>query len=662
MKKNIKTFISLLMCISILLSAVACNKNNSSLAKHESSSAKESVKENLYEAANHEWIKSHPVNEQNPAVSVFDDLEKNVNKILKKEIEQLENGTTKPSNPEEEKLIRYSKIAKNYEKRNADGLKVIKLYLEKIENMKSISDFQNIALEWTQKKLALPLVFSMEQDGKDATKNALYMRVPLTYLQKGEGYEQQAEAYKNAMSKLVKLAGYRDEDAKKITENAVKFDSLLENNITEMQDDYTPASSYNPKTIDEIKKFSKNLDFEKLFKDLSGKDIKRFSVEDMKYYGSLDLVFNDENLENLKSWLITGLILNSAELTSEEACKLKEKFEEEVYGYVGTKTIEEKTFNEINFTFGHVVGNMYGKKYFGEEAKKDVTNMVKEMIDIYKEKLENNTWLSKETIANAIKKLDTMGIQVGYPEDYGQEYRDFKVDDQASYFENYTSFSEISQKLRYENINEDVDKNAMDMAGYTVNAYYSPSSNKVVFPAAMFQAPFYDKNRSKSANFGAIGAIIGHEISHAFDINGAGYDENGNISSWWTEEDYKKFEEKTKAMVDQWKELEFAGQKLNSEQLLAENIADNGGLSVALEATKKLEDANLEEFFKSWASVWASNQTPEYAKFATENDTHAPKPLRANIQAQNMDEFYETFGITESDPMYRAPEKRVKIW
>ena len=200
------------------------------------------------------------------------------------------------------------------------------------------------------------------------------------------------------------------------------------------------------------------------------------------------------------------------------------------------------------------------------------------------------------------------------------------------------------------------------MSSNTVNAYYNPSLNHICFPAAILQKPFYSLEQSKSENYGGIGAVIGHEISHAFDNNGSQFDENGNLNNWWTKEDYEIFESKAKAMIDLFDGIPFAGDKINGKLTVSENIADAGGLSCALEALKNGGEYNLEEFFINWAKIWRIKARPEFLSMIIKVDVHAPGELRANIQPKNLDDFYTTFGITEKDEMYLEPEKRVNIW
>ena len=279
-----------------------------------------------------------------------------------------------------------------------------------------------------------------------------------------------------------------------------------------------------------------------------------------------------------------------------------------------------------------------------------------------KKRLKENTWLEDETKKYAVKKLETLNILVGYPDKYDEVYDKLVVDEKESFFSNTMRFSKIMAEHEYAKWNTTVKKLEWGMSSNTVNAYYNPSVNHICFPAAILQAPFYSLTQTKSENYGGIGAVIGHEISHAFDNNGSQFDENGNLKNWWTKKDYETFDEKAKAMIDLFDGIEFSGGKINGKLTVSENIADAGGLSCALEALKNGGEYNLEEFFINWAKIWRIKAKKEYLDYVIKVDVHAPGELRANIQPRNLDDFYKTFNVEENDKMYLEKKKRVNIW
>ena len=288
--------------------------------------------------------------------------------------------------------------------------------------------------------------------------------------------------------------------------------------------------------------------------------------------------------------------------------------------------------------------------------------MVKRIIETYQKRIKNNTFLEPQTKDKAILKLSKINLKIGYPDKVDEIYSKLKVNDEDSYFE-------ASLKLRKVLIEDDlnkllkpVDKSKWAMPGHLVNACYDPSRNDITFPAAILQKPFYSLSQSYSENLSGIGAVIGHEISHAFDNNGAHFDEDGNMNNWWTDKDLKAFEELTKKMIKQWDGIEFAGMKLNGELVVSENIADNGGMAVTIEIMHETPNTNFEEYFKNWARIWCQKAKIEYTQYLLQNDVHSPVKLRTNMQIRNFKEWYDTFDVKESDKLYLKEEDRIIIW
>jgi putative endopeptidase len=287
--------------------------------------------------------------------------------------------------------------------------------------------------------------------------------------------------------------------------------------------------------------------------------------------------------------------------------------------------------------------------------------MVQKMINVYKKRLTNNQWLSQATRQKAVLKLDKLGIQVGYPDKLDELYKKFKVKG-SSLVENALHFEKIANLDHYGKWGQPVDRTRWEMSAQIVNAYYNPSYNIIVFPAAILQTPFYSLKQSSSENFGGIGAVIAHEISHAFDNNGAHFDEYGNLNNWWTEDDLKHFKKLAQKMITEFDGLKTPAGKVNGKLVVSENIADAGGLSCALKAAKGEPDADLKAFFINWARVWCMKSSLERQKLLLNIDVHAPNELRADIQPKNLADFYQTFNIQPGDGMYLPPKKRVNIW
>ena len=312
--------------------------------------------------------------------------------------------------------------------------------------------------------------------------------------------------------------------------------------------------------------------------------------------------------------------------------------------------------------YSEPVGLYYGEKYFGEEAKKDITEIVYQIIDTYKDRISKNEFLEESTKEKAILKLSKIGVKMGYPDKVEAIYEKLAFNPKDSLFKIVCDLRKVRLIENFEKLNKPTDPTRWQMPGHMVNACYDPFVNDITFPAAILQAPFYSIKQTRSENLGGIGAVIGHEISHAFDSNGAKCDENGNINNWWTKQDNRKFNKKIEAMVKQFDGIELPWGKVNGRFIVSENMADNGGMAVTLQIMKNTPNASYEEYFKNWAKVWCSKAKPEYSSLLLAVDVHGPAILRANITPRNFTEWYDTFNVKKTDQMYIAPNKRVIIW
>ncbi len=312
--------------------------------------------------------------------------------------------------------------------------------------------------------------------------------------------------------------------------------------------------------------------------------------------------------------------------------------------------------------FDQVVGLYYAHKYFGETAKNDVHKMVEKMVAVYQKRLSENEWLSEDTKKKAVTKLNTLGIQVGYPDELDPLYKKFTVNEDENLYDNDARFTHIILEDHFSRWGKKVNRTRWEMPAHMVNAYYNPSFNVIVFPAAILQAPFYSLEQSSSENYGGIGAVIAHEISHAFDNNGAQFDELGNLHNWWTADDMKHFKALAQDEIDQFDGLETKAGKVKGKLVVSENIADAGGLSCALEAAKAEDSADIKAFFINWGRIWRMKSSLEREKLLLSIDVHSPNELRANVQPKNLIDFYTAFDIQPGDGMYLPEEQRVNIW
>jgi len=367
----------------------------------------------------------------------------------------------------------------------------------------------------------------------------------------------------------------------------------------------------------------------------------------------------------MKNYMEIKFYCNTVGVLSEDFAKLGVEYTQMLTGTQGTISDEQQAMQVVNNVFSDEIGRLYAEKYFSKEAKDDVTELVEEVIAAYKKKLETTEWMSPETKAVAIKKLDNIKIKVGYPDKWS-DYSDVEFksyEEGGSLFENVMTLTKLSNKKALERLDSKTDKEIFPMSPQTVEACYGPSRNDITFPAAILQSPYYDKSRSKEANLGGIGVVIAHEVSHAFDTNGAQIDANGNVNNWWKDSDKKEFEKRAQKVKDFYNGITLdSGAKVNGDLTVSENIADIEGMACTLDILREMDNPDYKAFFEAWATSWRMINTPEYEKMSLDQNVHSPHKVRVNAVVSQFQEFYDTYGIKEGDKMYVKPEDRISIY
>lgn len=629
----------------------------------------ELIKDDLYEAVNGEWLKTAKIPDDKPATGGFNDLVDEIDKQLMDDFDAYAAGKEKSDDSRFNEMIKLYRLAKKFDWRKKVGPQPLKRMLASVENLNSYEDYQSQWKNWILAGMPSPISFDIDADMKNATVYALFASSPSLILPDKSYYEAEKKAqhdqllqlWSSMVEALMDKLGYSKEEAKKIIDDAIKFDALLAPNVKSAEEVADYSKMYNPQTVAELASATDQLDIAAIIKQLVREEPEKIIVTEPEYFKALNKILQD-NFELFKNWALIRVIRENASYLDDEMREINGRYGRALSGSKKPVSQRKFAFYLARDMFSQVAGDYYGKKYFGPQAKADVHHMVEQMIKVYKGRLTNNQWLSKDTRDKAILKLDKLGIQVGYPDKIPVLYDQFKVDEEESLIANLNQLTVTANKELFSRWNKPVDRMRWEMSAATVNAYYHPFKNIIVFPAAILQAPFYSLKQSSSQNYGGIGAVIAHEISHAFDNNGSLFDEFGNLNNWWTDEDSAHFKQLAQKMIDEFDGIPFAGQKVNGKLTVSENIADAGGLSCALEAVKTEADFNAQEFFINWATIWRMKATEQYMQLLLSIDVHAPQKLRANIQAENLDDFYTAFEIKPGDEMYRAPEDRVHIW
>ena len=510
----------------------------------------------------------------------------------------------------------------------------------------------------------------VDTDMKYTKKHCVYIQGPSVILPDASYYKPEMSAQKdmimgiwiNVAKAILSKSDLSLEEQTKYLEDTLAFDSILGGLVKTSEEWSEYINMYNPMNINEVSGLVNTIDFKTVLNNLFGFVPETIIVSEPRYFEKFSEVFNEDNFELYKHWAYVNGLIDACSLLTEELRDLGSLYYRSIAGIPANTPIDKFAYQLASGLYSEPVGLYYGEKYFGEEAKKDITEIVYQIIDTYKQRIKNNDILEDSTKEKAILKLSKIGVKMGYPDKVLDIYNKFVFDEEDSLFAAVSSLEKVKILDNLEKLSKPTNPEKWAMPGHMVNACYDPFVNDITFPAAILQAPFYSINQTRSENLGGIGAVIGHEISHAFDSNGAKCDENGNINNWWKEEDTKRFETKINAMIEQFDGIELPWGKVNGKFIVSENMADNGGMAVTLEIMSKTLNCSYEEYFMNWAKVWCLKAKPEYLQLLLNLDVHGPSILRANMPPRNFEEWYQTFDVKESDQMYIAPNKRVVIW
>ena len=626
-------------------------------------------KDNLYLAVNGAWQEKAKIPADKSRTGGFTDLDQDVEKKMMEVFHDFATDETKINDDLMLQAIKLYRLANNVDHLSKFHQQPILKDMQRISDLNSLQDLSDNMAQLSKDGFSLPIDGSVDADMKNTAKNALYIGgagliLPdkSYYAEDNESGKQLLAKYGEVAGRLLSMIGYKLDDAKDIVEKALAFDKSLVPIVKSSEEwaDYT--KSYNPMKFTDFVTKSDKLDLKSLVVGLINDTPEQVIITEPRYLDNLDKLVNDDTFENIKAWMMVRFLTGNASILDEE---FRQTIGEYQLAQSGAKELQNRTkyaYHLSSGMFSEVVGVFYGQKYFGEKAKADVKSMVEKMISIYEQRLSDNAWLSEDTKKKAIVKLDKIVIKVGYPDKIQDIYRKFEINENDSLYDNIVRLRRLIVQDSLDQYHKPVDRTKWLMPGHMVNACYDPSRNDITFPAAILQAPFYSLQQTNSQNFGGIGAVIAHEISHAFDNNGAQFDEYGNMNNWWTKEDYAKFKDLTKKMIDEFDGIPYAGSKVNGTLVVSENVADVGGLRCALEAAKQDSDFDVKAFFTNWAKVWRNKSTKQLTEMFLSIDVHSPAPLRANVMAQNMDEFYPAFDVKPGDGMWLDEDKRVNIW
>ena len=635
--------------------------------------------DDLYGFVNGNWNKLTEIPSDRARWGSFDELRENTDKVTLKLVEDLL-GQQYPEGSNEQKIVDLYNSYTNLKARNKTGLAPIQKYIKEIDKIKNLKELQAYLTEVTPLGLNPFYGVGISTDLKNSKENAVYLgnaRLTLgkTYYQKEDAKNAQTLADLQAyVNQIFPYTGTKTKDLKGAS--IVEFEKMMAKYIKTVEESRDPNKSYNLLTLAEADALTNNVDLTTYVKSF-GIDPKKVIIRELEYYKNLDKIINQENLALIKDYLKFKLIDSVADQSTTDLEQIHFDFYgKKLSGQKEQRALNKRGLGYVNGTVGELVGQIYVKDNFPPEAKADAEELISYLFKSFDQHINNLEWMSDDTKKKAIEKLNKFTVKIGYPDKW-KDYSELKVkavENGGSLIENNIEYSKWRFKENLKDYGKPVDKSRWGMSPQTVNAYFSPSNNEIVFPAAILQAPFYDYRADAAVNFGGIGAVIGHEISHGFDDSGAKFDGDGNLVNWWTPQDEQKFKEATSALAKQYDAYSpVEGVNVNGVFTSGENIGDLGGASVAFDALKMyLNDKGTYEnidgftpeqrFFLSWATIWRTKATNEALINQVKTDPHSPGYYRAFAPIINIDSFHEAFETKPGDKLYKAPKERIKIW
>lgn len=625
------------------------------------------------------WNDAHPLTAEYSRYGTFDELFENSQKQLRELIEGLAAQKNNQAGSAAQKIGDLYNMAMDSVTLNKQGTEPVKAMLDKIAGMKDKSEIVPMMTEMAHIGIGTYFHSYVYADPKNSSLNIFQMGQGGINLGEKEYYldtdsitQNIREQYKLYIGKLFQLAGFSEADAQQKVADVMELETAIakvSRSATELRD---PEANYHKMSFDELKKTIAGIDWDAYMKGLGIQAPAELNVEQVEPIQEVARLMNTLPLSKHVSYLEYNLLDAAASCLSDDFVAARFDF----YGKVlsGRQVNQprwKRAVNSVNGMLGELVGEMYVEKYFPAAAKERMVKLVKNLQTALGERIDAQEWMSDSTKIRAHEKLATFHVKVGYPDKW-KDYSKLEIKND-SYWANVCRASEWGFNDMYSRIGKPVDKDEWLMTPQTVNAYYNPSTNEICFPAAILQPPFFNMEADDAANYGAIGVVIGHEMTHGFDDQGRQFDKDGNLTDWWAPGDADRFKERAQVMVDFFNKIEvLPGLQANGELTLGENLADHGGLNVAYLAFQNAtKDAPLgvvdgftpeQRFFLAYATLWAGNIRDEQIRVYTKSDPHSLGKWRVNGALPHIQAWYDAFHITPSDPLYVAPENRVNVW
>lgn len=635
------------------------------------------LKQDFYGHINGKWLKNVAIPSDQSSWGTFAYLHENAIQQLHEIVEDLAQKNPAKGSSEQKVAGLYASFM-DEDALEKKGLTPLISDLEKIDRVKNQKDFAELLAYLSEMGVTTPFDMGILQDFKNSDQmSVMYFQSGLGlpdrdyYLKEDEKLKSAREAYLGYIEKILTLSG--DQDAKKKAQDILNLETELAKIQWDNVQNRDLEKLYNVYALNKTSTVTPHFDWNSYFKAnrIEGR-VKTVILAQPSFFQGLNTLLIQTPLDTWKTYSKFHLLSsNAAYLNKAFATTQFDFYQKTLKGVTDQRSRWKRGVDLVNGVLGESLGQVYVSKHFKPEKKQHMLALVDNLLLAFNQNLKDLDWMSEETKRQAEQKIKSFSVKIGYPNKW-RDYSQLQIESD-DLIGNVKRAYTFSYQFELNKLGKPVDREEWGMYPQTVNAYYNPMSNEIVFPAAILQPPFFNMEADDAVNYGAIGAVIGHEISHGFDDQGSRFDAKGNMKNWWTESDHKKFKEKTAALVKQYNAYEaLPGYFVNGELTLGENIADNSGLAVAYKAYKislKGQPASVidgltgdQRFYMGWAQAWRSKSKPELVLQRIKTDPHSPAEIRGNGALVNQDAFDEAFELKQGDKMYLPKEKRVKIW
>jgi putative endopeptidase len=636
--------------------------------------------DNFYQYAAGGWLKSHPLDDEHTDNGAFTDLYEKSQKDIQELILQY------ASSPQQQGTLG-QKIGSLYNlmmdsvRLNKEGWQPLKPTLDKIASIKSRKEYQLVTAQLDRKgESTMMFGIGVGADQRNAAVNivgigqgGIGLGTRDYYLNDDEQTKNVREAYKKMLKNLYMMVGNDEPTAERKMQAVMAIETRIATASYSRVQLRDVDANYHKMTYNQLVTDFPGIDWGNIFLLTGFPAFDYVDVGQPEPIHEVEKILAETSLDDLKAYAEIKVISGAASQLSDDFRKEAFNFSKVMSGVQQDRPRWKRAVSLVSGTMGEAIGKLYVEKHFPESSKLRMVELVKNLQVALAQRIDEATWMGAETKVQAKDKLNHFIVKIGYPDKW-KDYSGLQVDERLSLYENLGNIAEflMLDELKRK-VNQPTDKSEWLMTPQTVNAYYNPTTNEICFPAAILQPPFFDPNADDAANYGAIGGVIGHEMSHGFDDQGSQFDKDGNQNNWWTEQDKKNYEARTKVLEDYFNTVEVvAGKTINGKLTLGENIGDNGGLNIAFRAFQnamskqplKVKDGFTPEqrFFLSWARVWASNQRPEYQEMLITVDPHSPNFARVNAALPQIDAWYDAFKVKKGNRLFIPKNKRAHIW